>query len=162
MNEFQRKWKIPFYQLTLSTADIFLCLSKVSFLVASWSCFRCSRSNWLLTIAKAWLRLLLLKLPCEDMEAIELTLELRVEAELAETAAILARLAFLPVLVSTDIEFTISHSVKEKNKGKLCFTIFRALFMMMVIIAPFFEIMIWLITNNFGKMVKIIIAKEAL
>ena len=116
MNEFQRKWKIPFYQLTLSTADIFLCLSKVSFLVASWSCFRCSRSNWLLTIAKAWLRLLLLKLPCEDMEAIELTLELRVEAELAETAAILARLAFLPVLVSTDIEFTISHSEKIENK----------------------------------------------
>ena len=115
MNEFQRKWKIPFYQLTLSTADIFLCLSKVSFLVASWSCFRCSRSNWLLTRAKAWLRLLLLKLPCEDMEAIELTLEFRVEAaEAAEpapeaaAAAILARLAFLLLPVSTDIEFTIS------------------------------------------------------
>ena len=57
-----------------------------------------------------------MKLPCEDMEAIELTLELRVEAELAETAAILARLAFLPVLVSTDIEFTISHSEKIENK----------------------------------------------
>lgn len=49
------------------------------------------------------------------MEAIELTLEFRVEAaEAAEpapeaaAAAILARLAFLLLPVSTDIEFTIS------------------------------------------------------
>jgi len=67
-------------------------------------------------MAKAWFRLLLLKLPCEDMEAIELTLEFRVEAvvEAAEAepaeaaAAILAKLAFLLLPVSTDIEFTIS------------------------------------------------------
>ena len=68
---------------TFRTAEIFLCLNKVSFLVASWSCFLCSLSNWLVTTARAWLRLLFglycwckLVLLIEDIEFMELTLDL--------------------------------------------------------------------------------------
>ena len=104
-----------FYWLTFKTAEIFLCLSKVNFLVASSSCFRCSLSNLLVTNAKAWFKFELfelydpvfvkLLLQIEDVEAIELTLDL---------VEVLAKL-FLAALGSPALEVDSIEHVESAN-----------------------------------------------